>query len=106
MNGKKGYRVRINGSNEVVTTGNVSFCAFPSTPTAVAILPDDQPGTSTPVITSPSNQTEVDARMNIPVTSEVTPTMQPEEPVVITQPYNSKEAFAAAAHHTYSTHWC
>ena len=103
VNGKKGYRVRINGSNEVVTTVDVSFCAFPSTPTAVAVLPDDQNEAPGPVITTPSNQAEVDARLNIPVTTEFAPAAEPEVTPVITVPHNAHEASAVGTRHTYHT---
>ena len=46
VSGKKGYRVRINGTNSVTTTRDVGFCAFNSRANPVQLLPGDSADTS------------------------------------------------------------
>ena len=65
VTGKKGYRVRLAGTNSVVTTRDVSFCAFESRPAEVQVLPEDPEQTTDAIITEPANAEEIDARLNL-----------------------------------------
>ena len=79
VSGKKGYRVRINGTNSVITTRDISFCEFESNPVAVQLLPDDPVPTFDAVVTEPANANEIEARLNAPEVLPMT-TQQPMQP--------------------------
>ena len=59
VSGKRGYRVRIDGTNSVMTTRDVSFCAFKSRAEPVQILPGESSTTPDAVITEPANAAEI-----------------------------------------------
>ena len=44
VNRKKGYRVRIDGTNNVVTRVDVGFCVFPPSAAEVNVLPTRESG--------------------------------------------------------------
>ena len=79
LHGKKGYRVRIDGTNSVVTTRDVSFCAFESKPVEVQLLPNDPARTPDAVVTEPANADDVAARLNTPVGTDNTATATDED---------------------------
>ena len=102
VTGKKGYRVRLAGTNSVVTTRDVSFCAFESRPAEVQVLPEDPEQTTDAIITEPANAEEIDARLNVPVRTEAAATPDVEAPSVITEPVNAEEAAKAiVSNHSY-----
>ena len=93
VSGKKGYRVRICGTNSVTTTRDVGFCAFESRATEVQILPGDSERTPDAVITEPANAADIDARLNRPVSTstEGEDDEAAEVTAVITEPANAGE---------------
>ena len=107
IDGKKGYRVRIDGTNSVITTRDVSFCAFQSNPVAVQLLQNDEVPTPDAVVTEPANANEIAARLNTPVSSESAAAdkngaTEREVSAVITEPANAAEVIKAAnGTHTY-----
>ena len=106
ISGKRGYRVRIDGTNSVTTSRDVSFCAFDSRVEEVQILPEDTLRTPDAVITEPANASEIDARLNLPLgtgTDDHTPEDDAsEECATITSPANAREAERAISqNHTY-----
>ena len=112
VHGKKGYRVRIDGTNSVITTRDVSFCAFESKPVEVQLLETDPTPTPDAVVTEPANAEDIAARLNTPVgenngvndedaANEAT---EREVSAVITEPANAVEAAKVLkGTHTYLT---
>ena len=105
VTGKKGYRVRLDGTNSVITSRDVSFCGFESRAESVELLPEDT-ATET-IITEPANVQEVEARLNLSVRTEAT-SEQPENEAtatssvpVITEPANAHEFAKTESMHSY-----
>ena len=84
-----------------MTSLNVSFCAYKSTPTAVSVLPEDQSVTPDAVITTPANADDIQARLNTPVTNEVTDSANATTPVIIV-PSNAEESSVTVSNHVYA----
>ena len=93
--------MRIDGTNSVITTRDVSFCAFQSNPVAVQLLPNDQSPTPDAVVTEPANANEIAARLNTPVRNEnaeinaANAAIEREVPALITEPANATEVINA-----------
>ena len=113
VNSKKGYRVRLERSNNVVTTCDLGFSAFPANATEVDIMPsgeavktDEQNPVNPAVITTPSNAREIDAAMNNPVATVTSAGPREQDVVpVITTPSNAAEIEAdLATPRTTTTH--
>ena len=91
---RKGYRVRITGTNQVVTTVDVGFSAFPRKANEVNVMPAENENEAPavkieePIITTPVEPEEVSAIQNAPV-AEVTTAEPAEGTPVITTPSNA-----------------
>ena len=72
VDGKKGYRVRLAKTNNVVTSGDVSFSVFKSKATGIDLLADDALKADA-VVTTPCKPDEVAATINDPLTSAPDP---------------------------------
>ena len=69
VDGKRGYRVRINGTNKVQTSKDVSFCAYHSEPREIGnLVSDTEEQTPSQVITTPANAEEISATQPIQMT--------------------------------------
>ena len=68
VDGKKGYRVRIEKTHNVVTSGDVSFSVFKSKPNGIDLLAGDD-AKADAVVTTPCKPDEVAAVINDPLTS-------------------------------------
>ena len=90
------HRAGIVGTNKVVTTRDVAFCAYEVKPVEVATLVNEPVTTPDAVITTPANAEEVSARLNLPV-AQVTNNEANEQTPVITVPSNAGELEAAMA---------
>ena len=104
VHGKKGYRVRVAGTNKVLTTLNVAFGAYPVSANEVGSLTSEDEATANArqqqvsnIITTPSNAQEIAARANLPIATETDDAPEPGAPI-ITEPYIPPPA---ARHHSY-----
>ena len=86
----------------------VSFCAYPSHPAEVRVLPEDEHRVPDAIITTPANDRDVRAAQNIPVSTEVesdeakvSETETTASNTVITVPANAKEIRKSLSNHTF-----
>ena len=99
--------MRLNGTNKVVTSIYVSFCAYPFQPWEVRVLPEDEHRVPDAVITTPANDEDIRATLNVPVVTEIQSIKENTSDStvivseIITVPAHAAKVIAGTTTHTY-----